>query len=37
MTLNIGRIVEWFGAGLFVGFLGWGLARVGALYTRFLR
>jgi len=34
MIPDIERIVGWFGAGLFIGMLGWGLSRISTFYTR---
>jgi len=30
-------IIKSFGVGLFIGFLGWGLSRVGSMYSRMTR
>lgn len=35
MTISV--IVGGFGVGMFIGMLGWGLSRVGTMYTRMLR
>lgn len=36
-VMDITTITEWFAAGLFFGIWGWGMARVLAMFVRFLR
>lgn len=35
--MNATTIVEWFSAGLFCGIFGWGMARILAMFSSFLR
>lgn len=36
IEMSISVIVSSFGVGMFIGMLGWGLSRVGSMYSRML-